>query len=76
MLNQFFNESPLCVVGTTKIKNLDDNVGSVRVKLTKEDIKEISDAVAVHEIAGNKTTDNFMEVSWRYANTPLPKDTK
>ncbi|KAM7472693.1 hypothetical protein LguiA_010876 [Lonicera macranthoides] len=64
------------IPGTTKIKNLDDNVGSVRVKLTKEDIKEISDAVAIREIAGNKTTDNLMEVSWRYANTPLPKDTK
>ncbi|KAK3041981.1 hypothetical protein RJ639_002289 [Escallonia herrerae] len=35
---------------TTKIKNLDENVGSVRVKLTESDLKEISDAVPINEI--------------------------
>ncbi|XP_059649351.1 perakine reductase-like [Cornus florida] len=64
------------IPGTTKKKNLDDNVGSVRVKLTKEDIKEISDAVPVDEVAGASITENLMKVSWRFADTPLPKDSK
>ncbi|XP_077245415.1 putative aldo-keto reductase 1 [Tasmannia lanceolata] len=29
------------IPGTTKVKNLDDNIGSVKVKLTEEDIQEI-----------------------------------
>ncbi|CAL5397457.1 unnamed protein product [Camellia sinensis] len=33
------------IPGTTKIKNLDENIGAVRVKLTKDDLKEIFDAV-------------------------------
>ncbi|GAY44653.1 hypothetical protein CUMW_083530 [Citrus unshiu] len=37
------------IPGTTKIKNLDDNIDSLRIKLTKEDLKEISDAVPIEE---------------------------
>lgn len=65
----------LYIVGTTKIKNLEQNVGSLKVKLTKDDIKEISDAVPISEVAGTRNTDNFQEISWKFANTP-PKDSK
>uniref|UniRef100_A0A5B6Z7G6 Putative perakine reductase-like n=2 Tax=Davidia involucrata TaxID=16924 RepID=A0A5B6Z7G6_DAVIN len=64
------------IPGTTKIKNLDDNIGSVRVKLTKEDIKEISDAVPPTEVAGKSVTEALYNTSWRFVNTPLPKDSK
>ncbi|CDP06800.1 unnamed protein product [Coffea canephora] len=40
------------IPGTTKIKNLHDNIGSVKVELTEEDLKEISDAVPVDGLAG------------------------
>ncbi|GMP60799.1 hypothetical protein CsSME_00023513 [Camellia sinensis var. sinensis] len=40
------------IPGTTKIKNLDENIGALRVKLTEDDLKEISDAVPILEIAG------------------------
>ncbi|KAM7476920.1 hypothetical protein LguiB_024163 [Lonicera macranthoides] len=63
------------IPGTTKIKNLEQNVGSLKVKLTKDDIKEISDAVPISEVAGTRNTDNFQEVSWKFANTP-PKGSK
>ncbi|KAF3958631.1 hypothetical protein CMV_016479 [Castanea mollissima] len=36
---------PLC--RTTKIKNLENNIDSLKVKLTEEDLKEISDAVRI-----------------------------
>ncbi|CAL5400721.1 unnamed protein product [Camellia sinensis] len=40
------------IPGTTKIKNLDENIGAVRVKLTEDDLKEISDAVSMFDVAG------------------------
>ncbi|PON73855.1 Aldo/keto reductase/potassium channel subunit beta [Parasponia andersonii] len=63
------------IPGTTKIQNLDDNIGSVRVKLTEEALKEISDAVQIEEVAGARNYENFMNYSWNFANTP-PQDSK
>ncbi|PON73857.1 Aldo/keto reductase/potassium channel subunit beta [Parasponia andersonii] len=63
------------IPGTTKIKNLNDNIGSVRVKLTEEDLKEISDAVPIEEVAGDRTPESISKNSWNFANTP-PKDSK
>lgn len=62
-------------VGTTKIKNLDDNIGSLRVKLTEEDVKEISEAVPLNEVAGAKIYESMIHLSWKFANTPA-KDSK
>ncbi|KAK3023476.1 hypothetical protein RJ639_044856 [Escallonia herrerae] len=50
------------IPGTTKIKNLDDNVGSVRVKLTESDRKEISDAVPITEVAGSRVSHGSLQV--------------
>ncbi|CAK7340951.1 unnamed protein product [Dovyalis caffra] len=61
------------ILGTTKIKNLNSNIGALRVKLTKEEIKEISDAVPVNEVAGNRSIKP--ELSWKFADTPV-KDHK
>ncbi|KAK9137467.1 hypothetical protein Sjap_008061 [Stephania japonica] len=58
------------IPGTTKIKNLDDNVGSVRVKLSEKDIKEISEAVPINEVAGDRTFQSWLSCSWKSADTP------
>ncbi|KAA8536996.1 hypothetical protein F0562_029474 [Nyssa sinensis] len=63
------------IPGTTKIKYLDDNIGCVKVELTKDDLKEISDAVPINEVAGARLPESFQRISWRFANTP-PKDSK
>ena len=68
-----FTVNLLRASGTTKIKNLDDNIDSLRIKLTKEDLKEISDAVPTEEVAGGRYPDSFDKTSWNFANTP-PKD--
>ncbi|XP_030467021.1 probable aldo-keto reductase 1 isoform X1 [Syzygium oleosum] len=60
------------IPGTSKIKNLDDNIGSFMVKLTEEDLKEISDAVPVSEVAGGRSYESMAHASWKFANTPLP----
>ncbi|KAL2461017.1 putative aldo-keto reductase 3 [Abeliophyllum distichum] len=61
------------IPGTTKIKNLHDNIGSVKLKLTRDDLKEISNAVPISEVAGSRTFEALSRVSWRFANTPPPK---
>lgn len=62
------------IPGTTKIKNLDDNVGSLQVKLTKEDLKEISDAVPINEVAGVRSAQ--LQLTWKFTNTPQPKSSQ
>ncbi|QCD77648.1 probable aldo-keto reductase 1 [Vigna unguiculata] len=58
------------IPGTTKIKNLDSNIGSFEVKLSKDDLEEITEAVPISEVAGNRTTDAFFRCSWKFADTP------
>ncbi|XP_039139348.1 probable aldo-keto reductase 1 [Dioscorea cayenensis subsp. rotundata] len=62
------------IPGTTKIKNLDSNIGALQVKLTEDDMKEISDLVSEEEVAGARTFYGTAEkFSWKHANTPLPR---
>ncbi|KAF0923676.1 hypothetical protein E2562_006653 [Oryza meyeriana var. granulata] len=61
------------IPGTTKVKNLDDNIGAVKIKLSKEDLKEISAAVPAGEVAGSRVIGVLEPYSWRVANTPPPK---
>ncbi|XP_058738643.1 perakine reductase-like [Vicia villosa] len=58
------------IPGTTKTKNLESNIGSFRVKLNQDALKEIEDAVPISEVAGSRTTDAFVKCSWKFANTP------
>uniref|UniRef100_A0A2N9I7K8 NADP-dependent oxidoreductase domain-containing protein n=1 Tax=Fagus sylvatica TaxID=28930 RepID=A0A2N9I7K8_FAGSY len=60
-------------LGTSKIKNLDNNIGSLKVKLTEEHLKEISDAVPIEEVAGGRSYQNMDHFLWKFANTP-PKN--
>ncbi|KAK0600761.1 hypothetical protein LWI29_018208 [Acer saccharum] len=58
------------IPGTTKIKNLDSNIGCIKVKLTNEDLQEISAVIPINEVAGGRTTDIFLNYDWNFANTP------
>ncbi|KAL9450814.1 hypothetical protein AB3S75_012534 [Citrus x aurantiifolia] len=58
------------IPGTTKIKNLDDNIGSLRVKLTNEDLDEISSVIPINEVAGDGVIGGLLRYSWKFANTP------
>ncbi|PAN47235.1 hypothetical protein PAHAL_9G243800 [Panicum hallii] len=66
-------EDVVAIPGTTKVKNLDDNIGAVKVKLSKENLEEISAAVPAGEVAGSRLLGVLEPYSWRLANTPLPK---
>lgn len=58
------------IPGTTKIENLNDNIGSLILKLTEEDLKEISDAVPEEKIAGDKDSDFTKMFSREFSKTP------
>ncbi|KAH7522251.1 hypothetical protein FEM48_Zijuj07G0118600 [Ziziphus jujuba var. spinosa] len=58
------------IFGTTKVQNLDNNIRSLAVKLTKEDLKEISDAVPVDEVAGEREHSLTSKYAWKFADTP------
>ncbi|OAY44226.1 probable aldo-keto reductase 1 [Manihot esculenta] len=70
VLNQGDDVVP--IPGTTKIRNLVDNIGALRIKLTKDELKEISDAVPIDEVAGVRSY-NFSH-TFKFADTPLPKN--
>ncbi|XP_023904734.1 perakine reductase isoform X2 [Quercus suber] len=58
------------IPGTTNITNLDNNIGSLAVKLTQEDLKEICDAMPITEVAGERNTAALSKYAWEVANTP------
>ncbi|KAG4921107.1 hypothetical protein JHK82_050046 [Glycine max] len=61
--------------GTTKIKNLNQNMEALTVKLSEKDPREISEAVPTGDVAGGRYYNGLDHFSWKYANTP-PKDSK
>ncbi|XP_043690652.1 perakine reductase-like isoform X2 [Telopea speciosissima] len=58
------------IPGTTKLKNLDENIGSLAVKLTGDDVEEITDAVPIDEVSGARIYEKINLHSWQFANTP------
>ncbi|KAM5561253.1 putative aldo-keto reductase 1 [Rosa sericea] len=58
------------IFGTTKTINIDANVGSVRVNLSKEDIQEISEAIPINAAAGYRLPDYLLSCLWQFADTP------
>ncbi|KAA8527646.1 hypothetical protein F0562_034959 [Nyssa sinensis] len=58
------------IPGTTKIRNLDGNIGSLAVKLKHEDLQEISRAISIDEVSGEREPGFLTKYSYRLANTP------
>ena len=73
-ISYIFRLFALTFAGTAKIKNLENNIDPLKVKLTEEDLKEISDAVTIEEVvAGGISFQNMDHFHWKFANTP-PKN--
>jgi diketogulonate reductase-like aldo/keto reductase len=58
------------ISGTTKIKNLESNISALTVKLSDEDIKELTDLVNADDVAGSRSVSGNDLANWKYANTP------
>jgi aryl-alcohol dehydrogenase-like predicted oxidoreductase len=54
------------IPGTTKIKNFDENVDSLRVKLSKEDLEEIESLFDAESIGG----DRYVDMNETASDTP------
>lgn len=60
----------VAIPGTTKIVNLDSNIDSLGVSLTKEEMEQLEAAVPIHEVAGERYMEGILEKTWRYMSTP------
>ena len=58
------------IPGTTKIANLESNIGALGVKLTEAEIKTLEEAVPAHEVAGERHHGDMHSRSWQNTNTP------
>uniref|UniRef100_A0A0C9S3Y8 TSA: Wollemia nobilis Ref_Wollemi_Transcript_14473_1509 transcribed RNA sequence n=1 Tax=Wollemia nobilis TaxID=56998 RepID=A0A0C9S3Y8_9CONI len=56
------------IPGTTKLKNFEENIGALFVKLTPEDMKEIETTVASGGVYGDRYGD--MDFTWMKSETP------
>ncbi|KAK0608821.1 hypothetical protein LWI29_036547 [Acer saccharum] len=58
------------IPGTTKVKNLENNIDSLAKKLTEDNLKEICDAVPIDEVAGHRNYSMLSNYDYKFANTP------
>ncbi|XP_056175079.1 perakine reductase-like [Syzygium oleosum] len=58
------------IPGTRKAENLEDNIGSVAIKLSEDEMREIRDVVTRNEVSCEREMEVFTKYTWRYANTP------
>ena len=65
---QHQGDDVVAIPGTTKLKNFAENVGSLQVKLSKEDIIEIESLFHIDAIAGDRNDHIYM--SHVNADTP------
>ena len=65
---QHQGDDVVAIPGTTKLKNFDENVGSLRVTLSKEDIIEIESLFHADAIAGDRV--DHIYVSYLNSDTP------
>ncbi|KAK7397324.1 hypothetical protein VNO78_18492 [Psophocarpus tetragonolobus] len=68
-------EDVVPIPGTTKIKNLDQNIGGLAVKVSEKNRREICEAVPIGDVAGARCPDGMERFTWKNANTP-PKDSR
>ncbi|KAG0613597.1 hypothetical protein M758_6G114500 [Ceratodon purpureus] len=58
------------IPGTTKIPNLDENIGAAFVKLTEMEVEEVAAAVPLHDVAGERYNEAVTKLSWNNVTTP------
>jgi aryl-alcohol dehydrogenase-like predicted oxidoreductase len=65
---QHQGDDVVAIPGTTKLKNFDENVGSLQVKLSKEDIIEIEALFDADAIAGDRNS----QINFTFMNSDTP----
>jgi len=58
------------IPGTTKVKNLEENIGALSVKLTPKEMKEIENVVSTCGFFGDRCDEVFKNFTWMNSETP------
>ncbi|CAM6088005.1 unnamed protein product [Calypogeia fissa] len=62
--------SVIPIPGTTKIANLEENLGALKVKLTPKDLEEVAAAVPSADVAGGRYAESYaLNITWKQAIT-------
>eukprot|EP00249_Psilotum_nudum_P009997 c22271_g1_i1 orf=87-1082(+) len=59
------------IAGTTKMVNFNENLGSLNVNLSEQDLQEIAQAVPESEVAGERYPVTTYGHTWKFADTPI-----
>ena len=51
------------IPGTTKLEHLEEDLGALRVALTADDMREIEEGFAKHEVQGARSTDQLLQAT-------------
>jgi len=62
--------STVPIPGTTKVANLDSNIGALGVKLSEEEMKALEEAVPASDVAGTRYAAARMSSTWQHAKSP------
>lgn len=60
------------IPGTTSIKHLVENIQSLTIKLSKEELKEISDIVG--QVSGERYAESMLQSTYKHIETPSLKE--
>lgn len=58
------------IPGTTKVKNLEENIGALSVKITPDEMKEIENILSNYGFSGNRYPDDHQDFTWMNSETP------
>eukprot|EP00253_Pinus_taeda_P018793 PITA_18793 len=58
------------IPGTTKVKNLEENIGALSVKITSNEMKEIENILSNYGFSGNRVADDNKDFTWMNSETP------
>jgi len=58
------------IPGTTKIANLEANIGALGVELTDAEMKALEEAVPAADIAGTRSAPATLKFTWQHSNSP------
>lgn len=58
------------IPGTTKVKNLEENIGSLSINLTTKDMDEIEKVVSTCGFFGDRYGKAFKDLTWMNSETP------
>ncbi|KAL3507823.1 hypothetical protein ACH5RR_033205 [Cinchona calisaya] len=61
------------LVWTTKLRNLENNIGSLALKFTNEDLDEIFAAIPIDGMASARDLESFSKYDWKLATVPPRK---